>query len=220
MANAPLLTPSETQDLTKAVTTPKTEAKSAAPGSAQRPPEAPSETIAFSKDSSAMNENSTQKPSSKPRKTVAKSPAKRSKVVSSAAGVGKKKAVKKKSPVGKAAGKVKAKTPVKKVAAKATKDRKLAKKKGEQLKDSKKVKPKKKAKLVRDSFTMPESEYDLFAKLKKRCLAKGLSVTKSEVLRAALIRLAAQADDSVISAIKAVEVLKTGRPPKAQKHGK
>ena len=78
----------------------------------------------------------------------------------------------------------------------------------------------KSAKLVRDSFTLPESEYDLFAKLKKRCLAKGLSVTKSEVLRAALIRLAAQADDSVISAIKAVEVLKTGRPPKAQKHGK
>jgi len=74
----------------------------------------------------------------------------------------------------------------------------------------------KKAKLVRDSFTIPEREYELFAALKKRCLARGLAVKKSEVLRAAIIGFAAQSDSAVTKALRAVEVLKTGRPPKAQ----
>ncbi len=64
---------------------------------------------------------------------------------------------------------------------------------------------------------MPESEYGLFSALKKRCLAKGLPVKKSELLRAAIIQFAAQADSIVMSALRAVEVLKTGRPPKDKK---
>ncbi len=83
-----------------------------------------------------------------------------------------------------------------------------------EIKPGKKAKPKK-AKLIRDSFTMPESEYALFATLKKRCMAKGLAVKKSELLRAAIIGFAALSDRAVTTALRGVEVLKTGRPPKA-----
>ncbi len=70
----------------------------------------------------------------------------------------------------------------------------------------------KKAKLVRDSFTMPENEYALFATLKKRCIAGGIAVKKSEVLRAALITLAAQNDASILRVVKSLPAIKTGRP--------
>ena len=75
----------------------------------------------------------------------------------------------------------------------------------------------KKSKLVRDSFTMPESEYGLFAAVKKRCVAKGVAVKKSEVLRAAIIGFAALSDAAVMAAVKALDVIKTGRKPKGQK---
>jgi len=47
-----------------------------------------------------------------------------------------------------------------------------------------------KERLIRDGFTIPESEYDLIAAIKKRCLSKGMAVKKSEVLRAAIISFA------------------------------
>jgi hypothetical protein len=75
----------------------------------------------------------------------------------------------------------------------------------------------KKAKLVRDSFTMPESEYNLIAEVKKRCLACGKLVKKSEVLRAAIIAFAAQPDARIDAALQALEIIKTGRPPKGSK---
>ena len=70
-----------------------------------------------------------------------------------------------------------------------------------------------KDKLIRDSFTIPESEYGLLAVIKKRCLSKGMAVKKSEVLRAAIVSFAGLSDAAVTKALKAVEVLKTGRPP-------
>ncbi|MEN9657714.1 MAG: hypothetical protein RL571_1179 [Pseudomonadota bacterium] len=48
----------------------------------------------------------------------------------------------------------------------------------------------KKAKLVRDCFTIPELEYPQLAALKQRCLAAGVAVKKSELLRAGLQALA------------------------------
>lgn len=78
---------------------------------------------------------------------------------------------------------------------------------------AKAAKPKK-IKQIRDSFTMPEAEYDLIGALKKRCIAKGLAVKKSEVLRAAIIAFAAQSDDDVKAALQSLAVIKTGRPPK------
>jgi hypothetical protein len=75
----------------------------------------------------------------------------------------------------------------------------------------------KKVKLIRDSFTMPESEYELIAAVKRRCIAKGLAVKKSEVLRAAIVGIAAQSDAAIMAALQALEAIKTGRPPKGQK---
>ena len=84
------------------------------------------------------------------------------------------------------------------------------------VKPEKPAKPKQ-AKLIRDSFTMPESEYDLMAAVKKRCLAAGVAVKKSEVLRAAIIGFAAQSDAAITAALQSLVVIKTGRPPKGQK---
>lgn len=75
----------------------------------------------------------------------------------------------------------------------------------------------KKVKLVRDSFTMPETEYAVIALLKKRCLKAGVSAKKSEILRAAVAGLAKLSDGSVLAAIRRLEVIKTGRPAKGAK---
>jgi glutamine synthetase len=69
-----------------------------------------------------------------------------------------------------------------------------------------------KEKLVRDSFTMPETEYALFKSLKGRCLAQGIEVKKSELLRAAMKTLAGMKDAKLVETIQQLERLKTGRP--------
>jgi len=131
-----------------------------------------------------------------------------------------------KKPVAKAAVKAKAKSKAaaKPAAAKAAKPKKAAAPVAKSAKPKKAAAPKtdksakpKKSKLVRDSFTMPEAEYDLFAAVKKRCVAKGVAVKKSEVLRAAIASFAAQSDTAVMAAVKALAVIKTGRKPKGQK---
>ncbi len=75
----------------------------------------------------------------------------------------------------------------------------------------------KKVKLVRDSFTMPETEYAVIALLKTRCLKAGVSAKKSEILRAAVAGLAKLSDASVLASIRRLEVIKTGRPAKGAK---
>jgi hypothetical protein len=75
---------------------------------------------------------------------------------------------------------------------------------------------KEKGKLVRDSFTMPATEYALISQLKKRCLAKGVAAKKSEILRAAIASLAATSDANVLKAIKQLDIIKTGRPSKGK----
>ncbi len=77
-----------------------------------------------------------------------------------------------------------------------------------------KIQVPKKPKLVRDSFTMPESDYALFETLKQRVLAAGIEVKKSELLRASLVMLAKLDDAELIKAIGLVERIKTGRPKK------
>ena len=72
----------------------------------------------------------------------------------------------------------------------------------------------KKPKLVRDSFTIPESDYALFATLKQRALTAGVEVKKGEILRAAVVALAKLDDVELIKAIGLVERIKTGRPKK------
>jgi hypothetical protein len=83
-------------------------------------------------------------------------------------------------------------------------------------KSAKIIRPKK-DKLIRDSFTMPESEYSLIAAVKRRCLAKGVAIKKSEVLRAAVIGFAALSDAELTAALQTLVVIKTGRPPQGKK---
>lgn len=67
---------------------------------------------------------------------------------------------------------------------------------------------------VRDSFTFPESDYALFALLKKRALSGGCEIKKSELIRAGLILLNALSDTALIDALNQIERVKTGRPKK------
>lgn len=69
-------------------------------------------------------------------------------------------------------------------------------------------------KLVRDSFTLPEGDYSLFATLKQRALAAGIEIKKSELLRASLTLLASLEDAAFAKTIGQVERIKTGRPKK------
>ncbi|MHB9839333.1 hypothetical protein Q8F57_031405 [Paraburkholderia terrae] len=74
---------------------------------------------------------------------------------------------------------------------------------------------KEKEKVVRDSFTMPKSDYAKIAELKQRCLDAGLSVKKSELLRAGLNLLAVSPAKRLIAAVQELEAVKTGRPAKS-----
>jgi len=149
----------------------------------------------------ASQQSAAAKPAARARKPAAAAPATRSKAPATAATA--------KKPVARAAATRKS-PPVKKAAnepeplvAKTTKAGKPVKAK--------------KAKLIRDSFTMPESEYAQIAGLKKRCLVAGVSAKKSEILRAAVANLAKLSDASVVSALRRLEVIKTGRPAKGNK---
>jgi hypothetical protein len=75
----------------------------------------------------------------------------------------------------------------------------------------------KKTKRVRDTFTMPETEYALISNLKKRCLDEGVSVKKNEILRAAVAGLAKLSDASVLAAVRRLAVVQTGRKAKRSK---
>ena len=80
--------------------------------------------------------------------------------------------------------------------------------------DKKKAKPEK-LKVVRDSFTIPKTEYAQIAALKKRALSLGIEIKKSELIRAGLAQLTAASDAALRKALGNVPTLKTGRPGKA-----
>ena len=67
-------------------------------------------------------------------------------------------------------------------------------------------------KVVRDSFTMPSTDYDLIGSIKQRCLKAGISVTKSEVLRAGLSALSNMSDKGLKDVVESLAKVKTGRP--------
>ena len=73
----------------------------------------------------------------------------------------------------------------------------------------------KKAKLVRDSFTIPKTEYLVLEELKQRGARLSSPVKKSELLRAGIKALAAMTDAALLDALRAVPAIKTGRPGKA-----
>ncbi len=100
-----------------------------------------------------------------------------------------------------------------KKAAVAAKEKVAAAPKSDKTAKVKKQAPKK-PRLVRDSFTIPEIDYALFAALKQRALNAGVEVRKGEVLRAALVTLARLDDAELVKAIGLIERIKTGRPKK------
>lgn len=79
---------------------------------------------------------------------------------------------------------------------------------------AKKPKKEHKNKVVRDSFTMPQSEYAKIAEIKAICLKAKMHVKKSEVLRAGLKLLAVQNATQLKQALENLEKIKTGRPQK------
>lgn len=131
-------------------------------------------------------------------------------------------ALKKALPVRKAPAKkspaVKAATPVKRVPAKAVTAKTTTTKPAPvaAAKTVKKVKKAKKTdtkiKVVRDSFTMPKSDYAKIDELKQLCQKAGVHVKKSELLRAGLHALNKLTAVQLTQAVASLEKIKTGRP--------
>jgi hypothetical protein len=67
-------------------------------------------------------------------------------------------------------------------------------------------------KVVRDSFTMPGSDYALLGQMKQAWLAAGIEVRKSELLRAGLHALGKLSATEQKRIIQRLEPVKTGRP--------
>jgi hypothetical protein len=80
--------------------------------------------------------------------------------------------------------------------------------------DSTPVPAKAKAKLVRDSFTMPQQDFRLLAVLKDRALDFKRPTKKSELLRAGLHALHQLTETQLRVALDSLVPLKAGRPKK------
>ena len=112
-----------------------------------------------------------------------------------------------------------AKPVAKPVVKKAPVVRKKAAPKTAVAKPEKKIKKEKKVegkvKVVRDSFTMPQTDYDIIAEIKQKATKVGLQVKKSELLRAGLQALSKLSTAQLKLAVTNLEKIKTGRPKKA-----
>lgn len=75
-----------------------------------------------------------------------------------------------------------------------------------------KTEPAKKEKVIRDTFSLPESEHSLLADLSDKALQLGIKTNKSELVRAGLKVLDGMSDAQLRKTLKAVEKIKTGRP--------
>jgi hypothetical protein len=69
-----------------------------------------------------------------------------------------------------------------------------------------------KTKVIRDSFSFPEQDYQKISELKKTCLTAGVYVKKSEILRAGLHLLSKLDLSELKQVVEAVEKVQTGRP--------
>jgi hypothetical protein len=84
-----------------------------------------------------------------------------------------------------------------------------AKKTAEKLKKNRTAET---VKVIRDSFTMPQTDYDLISLLKMRSVKAGFEITKSEIIRAGLKILNQMKDDEFLDSLAQIEKVKTGRP--------
>jgi hypothetical protein len=69
---------------------------------------------------------------------------------------------------------------------------------------------------VRDSFTIPKSEYAMLEALKARATNLKRPTKKSEMLRAGIAALRGMTDKAFLIALNGVPSLKTGRPTGAE----
>jgi len=67
-------------------------------------------------------------------------------------------------------------------------------------------------KVVRDSFTMPPHDYDRIAQIIRSALQDGISLNKSEVIRAGLMALQKMSSKERHALFKELERVKPGRP--------
>lgn len=72
----------------------------------------------------------------------------------------------------------------------------------------------KKPKLIRDSFTIPENEYQALADLKKQCLKAGVEIKKSDLIRIGIASLKVLTVVQLCAAKDTLQKLKVGRPKK------
>ncbi len=72
----------------------------------------------------------------------------------------------------------------------------------------------KKVKVIRDSFSIPKAELAQINEMKKRAMAMGVSVKKSELIRAGLLALTHMSDAGFKKTLASVPTIKTGRPAK------
>ena len=70
----------------------------------------------------------------------------------------------------------------------------------------------KKPKLVRDSFTIPKTEFVVLEELKQRAVKLARPVKKSELIRAGIKALAGLSNAAFLTALNQVPTIKTGRP--------
>jgi hypothetical protein len=75
----------------------------------------------------------------------------------------------------------------------------------------KKIKPAAE-KVKRDSFTMPENDYEIIGKLISKLMRSGILMNKGEVLRAGLKALNSMPIKELKAVCEEVEKIKTGRP--------
>ncbi|MCP4699778.1 MAG: hypothetical protein GY862_23445 [Gammaproteobacteria bacterium] len=68
-----------------------------------------------------------------------------------------------------------------------------------------------KQKVIRDSFTLPESDYTLIKTLQDRGFDLRMHITKSELLRAGLHALEKMSEAELLEILQTVEKLKPGR---------
>jgi hypothetical protein len=67
------------------------------------------------------------------------------------------------------------------------------------------------AKVVRDSFTMPQADYDLLKTLKAQCLKVGVEVNKGELLHTGVQALASLSMPDLEARLKALARVRAGR---------
>jgi hypothetical protein len=72
-----------------------------------------------------------------------------------------------------------------------------------------------KVNVIRDSFTMPQSDYSKIGELKLVCQKAGVQVKKSELLRAGLHVLGKLSVAKLKQTIAQIEQIKTGRPKRS-----